>query len=365
MDNLPIFSATQISAFRGCRRKWGYRSIDKVKGDDNRYARKGEAVHKVAEKFLRDGTPPGDDEPGRIFKPALKYAPAPGSCLSVETLFRYAPDLQPFELSGKEDWVREIPAGIASEIEVGDWKTTSDFKWTKTQAQLLTDVQATVYAVRRMHLHAVPEVRCRWIYLLSNASRPQARCVEFVMKQGAVGPVWRSILDDCLEMAYLVETIKEAKELPADPRECERFGGCPYRSTCPITGPERMRSHMEQLSLKEKLEQRAKAVPAVNPPESENEAEKQEEQELKTKKGNGKVAVEELDEEAQLLAQLAAAKKRKAEAAAKAKAEAEAQAKAKTPKPVENPLTGNKEALAAACRQIGEGFLAIAEGLKE
>jgi hypothetical protein len=73
--------------------------------------------------------------------------------------------------------------------EVGDHKTTSDFKWALTSAGLRDDVQANLYAYDIMVTEKVDLVYGRWIYYLTAAGkRPEARPVEWRFEH----PRWKT-----------------------------------------------------------------------------------------------------------------------------------------------------------------------------
>jgi hypothetical protein len=263
-----MFSASQVTNYRGCIRKWGFKSVEKVPDPGTKFSWKGNAVHKVAEDFLKHGkAPDASTEEGKIFLPGLKHLPAPGTCATVEELFKWYPANEPFGFMGKMDWVEQH--NEARKIVLGDHKTTGDMKYAHDEASLALDVQNNLYQGLLMELEPDPEWTfwSRWVYYLTTA-RKGTRKIEIQVHRPLVAEVVETIFEDCREMASRRIRQERAAEMPYNVAHCDAFGGCPYRGTvCGVSPLERFRSTMATMSLKEKMAARAAQAAAVNPPE--------------------------------------------------------------------------------------------------
>lgn len=265
---IPTFSASQIDTFDhergGCERKWGFSKIEHVRVPPNRFAQRGLDLHDVAEAFLKHGTVPPDTDAGKVFRAGLPYLPSPGMGVA-EGPFKFLPNEEPFAITGRIDW----RGPSVFDVDLIDHKSTSstDFKYAKTAAVLLKDSQSVLYSVYVMTLLDMDRVRARWINYRWSPDRPKAKPVDFVMELPHVVEEFEKLKEICRRMAWRHEQKVRAKELPYNLACCDAYGGCPYRGeTCGLSSAERLRAHMAQMSLKEKMALRAAQQPAVNPP---------------------------------------------------------------------------------------------------
>ena len=287
MADRLIISPTQVSTLEMCERKWGWGYIKKIKAPPNKFAQLGLDVHDVLEAFLRHGTAPDrETQVGAIAIPGLKYLPQPGAAV-VEGKFLWELPTEDFDITGRIDWrdrasvvqdgverrARIVELALAGEVvQIGDHKTTGDFKWAKTADDLREDVQAVVYAAYYMHLMQVQAVLGRWVYYRTRRT-PKALCVDWDITAAEAAPVMARVYAAGRKMVEWHRQHPDVLDMPFDAKGCNAFGGCPYTELCNLTSRERLVSLMAQQSLKEKMEARKKAqaqapAPAVNPPES-------------------------------------------------------------------------------------------------
>jgi hypothetical protein len=91
----PRLSASQISDYRACPRRWGHVYLDGVPKAESPYLEAGKRMHTVLEKWLRDGLPPSRDDPyGAMALPGIKHLPMPGEAV-VEERWDWTPDGEP------------------------------------------------------------------------------------------------------------------------------------------------------------------------------------------------------------------------------------------------------------------------------
>jgi len=261
----PMFSATQLDTFggpEGCERKWAFRYVRRVPVPKNKYAEFGKRLHKIAEDWINDGTPPPDTWEGRVFKTGIRHLPLPGKAVA-EGKFEWLPDGETFGLVGYMDWVEMMQDGIP---RIGDHKTTGDFKWMKNTSDLMENIQAVTYAARVAYQLKADLVRGRWVYYLRAKKTRPARAVDFEMTLPQIAAAWEKVAEIGRRMVFRLEMMMEPEELPYNIHACEAYGGCPFHDICGIDPQERFRALMTQMSLKEKLAARAAQAPAVNPP---------------------------------------------------------------------------------------------------
>jgi len=272
------YSATQVSVFRDCRRKWFVGWVVGVRGPQNAYAALGERIHKVLRAYLEDGTLPGGDQieitvikPNgqeisytgddllQIILPYLGELPAPGVA-KVEGFFE-------LDLGGLGTMVGYIDYQFDEDVPVvGDHKTTSDLGWALKPAELVEDPQGVIYAVKALEESDAQEVELRWGYVRRDPKKPGKKIVKARMSLTDTTKSWQNILQDVRAMKALRESGCEPGQVPYDATACDKYGGCPHRgNTCRLSPMDRMKGLSAMLNLKERMKA-AKTAPAAVAP---------------------------------------------------------------------------------------------------
>lgn len=278
-DGRDRWSATQVSLYRDCPRKWALKYIDRVQGPQNTYAALGSYIHTQLEAYLESGRLPqgsttaititkadgtvrafSHDEILAIMLPGIRHLPAPGKA-SVEGGFELdLGDLGVMVGYIDMQWTEDDGVPI-----VGDHKTTSGLQWALTADELREDVQATCYAVFKLEDSGADRVRLRWVYYQTN--KPKSRKVEVELGLAAVDKSWQSVLGSIRDMKRLRDSGVKAAEAPYDARACDKYGGCPYRNqVCRLSPMDRMRSLTTMATLKEKMQARQLAAAGTTAP---------------------------------------------------------------------------------------------------
>lgn len=256
-----LLSASQVSTFELCQRKWAFRYILGHKHPPNDAALLGTEVDKLLSEWLEHGTVfDASTHAGQIALSALPVLPKPKSP-TLEVQAKFLLQLPSAKFVGYKDlqYVADVPV-------VEDHKTTSDFRWAKTEQQLRSDVQAMLYAADSMERFSAPQVRLRWNYY--NTRKVQNPHVVQVQVDCAHVEERLALVDKiAAKIVYAYENKPPIEELPASVQACTAFGGCPFVSMCPLTGKERSHT-MSTESLIAKMRAKQK----VQSPSTETEA---------------------------------------------------------------------------------------------
>jgi len=220
-------SASQVKAFRRCRSRWYHEKIDGHVEPPSEAMKRGTRIHAAIEAYLVDGTPLPDDAEGRIARPALTRLPPAGSVPRDQVESRFE---TPAEVYG-------VPfVGVIDLLEpdtITDHKTTSDFKYTKTEEELRADPQAQAYAIERARSVPGP-IRFRHLYIRTSGA-PQSRetIVDFSRDDLA-----HALTRLRVTVASMIETsqVDDVADVGHNLEACGDYGGCPHRARCASLG---------------------------------------------------------------------------------------------------------------------------------
>lgn len=249
-----VFSASQISTYLECKRKWAWQYIAKEPRTQHASAALGVRVHKQLELWLKEGRPlqyaledGRPDDSASIAKEALEHLPPPMlPGLDVEGYFNFTSPRSGVSYRGFIDWRHpHWPGDIPT---IGDNKTTSGLQWAKSATDLDTDVQATLYAVDTMAHYRAPRVRLQWTYLQTRGARRSLPVVT-ELSSPHVAEMFAAVEEVAAEMSTTLHRVTDKLqilELPPSPQACESFGGCPFQGQCNLSPRERLKAVMSQ-----------------------------------------------------------------------------------------------------------------------
>ncbi len=221
-----VHSASQISTYRSCQRKWGYRYIDRIQPLPSKAAQLGSSVHTTLEKFLVDGETDISSPLWQIIEPGLKFMPHGIEKNQVEKHFAFIEDEMFFH--GFIDFHQDL--GQKTWL-IGDHKTCSSFDYTLSPASLKEDIQANVYARWAFNSLSADKVKLRWIYYQTKSNN-QARCVEAELDQKENLDNCQPIFAAAKEIESIIDDERASFTLPKNFNSCFKYGRCPYFAIC-------------------------------------------------------------------------------------------------------------------------------------
>jgi len=255
---VKLTSASQISKYRECARKWGWQYLAKIPQPPSGAAQLGISVDDgQLQPYLRDGREFDYSKPdgsGYIAASALAYLPPPKSPgLEVQKHFVLPAPSGQFGYQGYIDlW---LPNGKHMPWEawgdtyhgddapvVADFKTKSNLAYALDKDGLAVDVQAQLYAAWAMHATRAPAVDLVWINMQSRGARKVKR-VHLRVHQDHVAGQFAAIDTTANAMFDVRQAAPSApSDAPATTEYvlglkpnwnmCEAYGGCPYFSRC-------------------------------------------------------------------------------------------------------------------------------------
>jgi len=224
------WSASQVDTYNTCNRKWWFNKILGIETPPHPSAVIGTEVHAQLEAYLEEKAPA--DSLGPIARTALPFAPKPGTVYieqSIETLGLVAGGLPALGYIDVLDLRSDPP-------QVLDWKTTSNFRYAKTEDELLRNVQMSVYAratlamCDRLDVPEPTNVRVTHVAMLTKAPH-EARRTSALMPVRTIHENWSSIDRTVLTMRETATCETPDKVTPTK-SACSAYGGCPFLDRC-------------------------------------------------------------------------------------------------------------------------------------
>lgn len=231
------FSASQISVYLDCPRKWAWTAIDGLEAPRTKASDLGTQVHEVLEKYLRgeirfeelDLDSRVDELASRI----ILHLPEPHPSMMVEHEFKAK--------IGAHKYVGKID--LVHEGTIFDHKTTSSIaRWAKTPELLVQDPQAILYARYLFVGTSNHAVGLQWTYAETRGAGHKAVRTSWSRDETEVRFMALESVAD--EMAAWRASGARALQLPAEARACDKYGGCPFVGMCNLTAEEKVRSIM-------------------------------------------------------------------------------------------------------------------------
>ena len=228
-------SATSISLFReGCNRRWFERYVLGKRGDSSPAMVLGNKVHTELENYLRDGSSPSLSIEGKIAKSGLKHLPPPSDELLIEISLEDYPIETPVSFKGFIDCFIPPHLSESGVMEVLDHKTTSNFKYAKTEDELSVNLQLIIYARHILEYYPHEEdVKLTHVsYLTKTPYRSIKRSV--TVSREHVYTQFESIIETVHLMIKASE--QDIHLIEKNEKFCWSYGKrCPYYDDCMVT----------------------------------------------------------------------------------------------------------------------------------
>jgi len=272
-DIEPWISATQVDNYELCGRKWGFRWLDGIKADPNKFAQLGLDTHGPMEHWLKYGTvPTGTDKASQLAQALIPYVPPPQAVdpANVErdelivvddVMFVVKVDLyMPLVESVQRvcahcgTFVYDTDSGttclnghggapfhevLVRRPRVYDHKTCGTFDYCVTERDIEFNAQAALYALWALIVTESRLVDVQWNYARTKGAikvRPVLKPVDDRM----IVPRMEKSVQTGREIKWHLKNTKRALDIMPNPNACDEYGGCPYKERCGITARQRI-----------------------------------------------------------------------------------------------------------------------------
>jgi len=263
-------SASQISGFVDCERKWYHRYVDKVRFPSTVAQERGSGIHKAIEHYLLTGKIL-DNEWKKFVIAAQPFLPTPGG--TVDFLVERKFLMPTFE--GGPQYIGFIDLLVDQDPEpplLRDFKTTSDFRYCKTPKEMEEDVQLVAYAkwlMREQDLQkeSPSPIKASLLYLHTRRVNVQTNLVETELTRWQVDAIWERDMRRVRRMMAVAE-IGCVDDVPPTTASCKKYGGCEYQGLCglgPLSGISKTNISKRSSNMSSFLDKLKAAVPASAP----------------------------------------------------------------------------------------------------
>lgn len=233
---LPYVSPSQMDTFTDCNRKWYFQSVVGIKPPSSASAQLGTAVHAALEAFVLDGkTPDERTKSGAIAAAGIPYARHdPTRPLVVELDMAQHPahrlTLAGVPIAGRIDLIDPH----ADPLLIQDWKTTTDFKWAKTEGELRKNTQAIWYSRFAIDLYGRDKARFRHVTLLTTG-KPEVQETGVTLTRSEIASAFDAYTPK-VERMIATAPARDASEVAPTLTACMKYGGCFFRERCRSMG---------------------------------------------------------------------------------------------------------------------------------
>lgn len=246
-----LISASQISTYRDCPRKWAFDKIDKIPREDTPATKFGKEAHTVMEHYGRTGETPikslmtaperaayevikhnttaGFKEDGIYLEGTdFKGVPAP-SCDDDGKFAIMIPESKDLALHGYIDY---MDARNPRHIIVKDYKFLKSDRYIKNSEMLAVDPQCLIYSYYAFSVYPQCTSVTFGHEIGIKETPPRHKRTSIAVTKNALFFMngMRKIFDTCKAIA--AEHRKVRKRFKKETSACFMYGGCSYKDKC-------------------------------------------------------------------------------------------------------------------------------------
>ena len=245
----PWVSATQISNFELCPRKWAWRWLERQYAPPNKFAQLGIDTHGPLEKWLKFGrVPDPKTKPGKLAQELIPLLPPPQAVdpKNVEQDELLIVD----DGSGLVLFIIKVDLFMPSMLSwdgamrprTYDHKTSKDpWQWAPKSNEIHFDPQAALYAAWTIVKTGQTTVDLQWNYV-KTIGKADTHPVQATVTDAMITPRMQKNMETGRAIKHHLAVTKRALDVPQDLRACDEYGGCPYKGKehCAISAKERI-----------------------------------------------------------------------------------------------------------------------------
>lgn len=273
----PWISATQISTYELCPRKWAWRWLDRQYAPPNKFAALGIETHGQLEKWLKYAiVPSGLSKDALLAQAMIPYLPPPQACERA--------NVERDELIIVEDVLFIVKIDLFMPWQVSwdsvlrprtyDHKTSKDpARWAPKPSEIHEDSQAALYAAWTIIQTGKTEIDLQWNYVKTQGAI-EVEPVYATVTDAMITPRMQKNVATGRVIKDHIQNTKRALDVVQDLTGCDQYGGCPYKGEqhCNIRARERIQTIMSNFQQQPATHQFLQGVTPpngapINPPQ--------------------------------------------------------------------------------------------------
>ena len=219
-------SASQIKTFKRCERKWWFEKIGGLTSPPSAAATLGRELHAELEEYFLTGK----ELESPILKAGFDALPSREANLLVEENVRLTDSEMAVPIVGVIDLVE------LDERRITDHKTTGDFRWMRSEYQLMVAPQAIIYvmAAQRLWFKGDDPIEFRHLYYRTRGAPASAESRVVFEPQDLTKQF--GLIKQTVNSMEVAAGLPAAHKASPNPEACGDYGGCPFRGHCALIG---------------------------------------------------------------------------------------------------------------------------------
>lgn len=246
MSNLSHVSASSITLFSECQRKWYYRYLQGHKGETSDAMRRGTQVHEHLEHFLTHGEMQETTSlSAQIASAGLEHLPE--NVLQVEASLEDFPLSQHLGVDFK-GFIDVLAEDSPTQVHILDHKTTSNLKYAKTELELASNIQLVIYA--KHVLDNRPQYSsARLTHVYYTTRRPfESKMVSVVLSRAEIDLAFVAVAAQVAEMLAAAE--RGIDDTTKNPSYCRAYNKvCDHYQQCFVSLERKMSEPMSEKKI--------------------------------------------------------------------------------------------------------------------
>lgn len=227
---LKSVSASQINTYWDCKRKWYFDKVMGMPQPETEALGRGTRIHEQMEKWYELGQMP--TYPSAIAALELPEVPPRSDSLVIEEPRNYGLGLMAagVPVRGRIDMRIPPKDGV---FRILDWKSTSNPKYAKTPEELSRNPQGIIYL--KYGFNVYPEAHAgifQHVYLRTAKGFGAISVETDELDREHVDRVYAHIESVVADMKATA-ALPSVADVEPNLASCDKYGGCPYRDTCP------------------------------------------------------------------------------------------------------------------------------------
>lgn len=235
VGELQHVSASQITGFKLCNRRWWFEKVAKVPVPSTPALELGGDIHRQIEEWYESRTTPTHASAALLVASGLIPEPGPGILIEHPRDYGLAIYSANVPIRGRIDLFNKTKLESEGRIEVWDWKSKADFRYAKTPDELGRDVQMMIYAKYAFAWHKPQDV----VFVHGNIKTGKGTGYKIVRAEpvtfDVVEEYGRHVVEPIVREMKVCATAPSFEEAPPNFNSCYAFNKpCPFLEKCTV-----------------------------------------------------------------------------------------------------------------------------------